>query len=104
MDHLLAWAHSPNSQGWDGDMIGYLASSMVLATFCMKSMRPLRLLAIVSNMTFISYAIITDMRPILILHSILLPVNAVRLAQIELDRLRQKRRLGRRCIHAMVGE
>jgi hypothetical protein len=45
----------------------------------------LRISAILSNMAFISYAYVTDMRPILILHCILLPVNIVRLAQIESD-------------------
>ena len=73
--------------------MGYLASALVLATFCMKSIRPLRLMAIISNVAFISYAVSTDMRPILLLHSILLPVNIVRLTQIELERSRQKRRL-----------
>ena len=35
--------------------IGYLAASLVLATFCMKSMDALRLAAIASNMAFIAY-------------------------------------------------
>jgi hypothetical protein len=52
----------------------------------MKSMRWLRATAIASSVAFILYASATDMRPILILHSILLPVDLYRLAQIELDR------------------
>ena len=35
--------------------IGYLAASLVLATFCMKSMDALRLAAIASNVAFIAY-------------------------------------------------
>ena len=78
---------------WDTNAIGYAASSLVLATFCMRSMRPLRLVALASNVAFISYAVVAGLPPILILHSILLPVNLVRLTQIELEKLRGRRSL-----------
>ena len=58
-----------------------MASALVLATFAMQSMRPLRIMAIASNVAFISYAAAANLRPILILHSILLPLNLYRLAQ-----------------------
>ena len=35
--------------------VGYTASSVVLATFCMKTMRPLRILALGSNVLFVVY-------------------------------------------------
>ena len=82
MDQLLAWAHSPHLHGWYDDLIGYAASALVLATFSMRSMLSLRATAIASNLAFITYAAVADMRPILILHSILLPVNVIRLAQM----------------------
>ena len=91
MHHWMDWAHSSHLQGWDSDITGYLASALVLTTFCMKSMRALRLTAICSNVAFITYALATDMRPILILHCILLPVNALRLGQMELEKRRQSR-------------
>jgi hypothetical protein len=88
MEHWLAWAHSSHlSGGWDRDMSGYLASALVLATFCMKSMRGLRAAAIASNFAFISYAVVADIRPVLILHAILLPVNVFRFVQIEIGRM-----------------
>lgn len=62
---------------------GYLASALVLTTFCMGSMRPLRLIAVASNLAFIFYAAVSDIPPVLILHSILLPVNIFRLVQIQ---------------------
>jgi hypothetical protein len=40
MSNWLAWAHSSQMRGWDNDVLGYLASALVLVTFCMKSMRP----------------------------------------------------------------
>jgi len=94
VDHWLGWAHSSHMHGWDRDLTGYVASVLVLITFCMKSIRSLRLIAMVSNVAFIVYAVSTDMRPILILHSILLPVNVVRLMQIEFERIRQRRSHG----------
>jgi hypothetical protein len=65
------------------DVIGYIASALVLATFSMQSMRSLRVTAIASNMAFIAYAAYGHLPPILILHSILLPLNIVRLMQID---------------------
>ena len=93
MEHVLAWAHSLHLHGWDDDIIGYIASALVLATFSMRSMQSLRIIAIASNLAFIAYAVAADLRPILILHSILLPVNVVRLMQIELAKNWKRRNL-----------
>ena len=40
------------------DAIGYLASALVLAAFCMKEMIPLRVVAICSNIAFLVYGTI----------------------------------------------
>jgi hypothetical protein len=61
------------------DGIGYLAASLVLATFCAKRMVSLRALAISSNVAFITYGLAAHLWPILILHAIMLPLNLVRL-------------------------
>jgi len=66
---------------WEINVLGYFAGALVLAAFAMKSMRPLRLTAITSNLASICYAIVTDMQPILVLHGILLPLNVLRFAQ-----------------------
>ncbi len=84
----MHWAAGWGLSAGDREFAGYLASSMVLATFCMKSMRWLRAVAILSNFGFIFYALVLDLKPILVLHSILLPVNLFRLAQLELSRRR----------------
>ena len=60
--------------------IGYLASALVLATFCMRDMVALRCLAIASNLAFITYGALADLGPVLVLHLLLLPVNVVRQA------------------------
>jgi CRP/FNR family cyclic AMP-dependent transcriptional regulator len=64
------------------DFLGYAASASVLITFCMSTMVPLRAVAICSNVLFASYGALAHIYPVLILHSILLPVNSVRLYQI----------------------
>jgi len=61
---------------------GYLASALVLATFCMKTMIPLRGAAICSNVAFIVYGLYEEIYPVLVLHSILLPLNCWRAVQM----------------------
>ena len=63
-------------------MIGWAASAAVLATFCMNTMMPLRVLAIISNVLFCAFGAVAHIFPVLILHAILLPVNVVHLVQI----------------------
>ena len=66
-----------------GDIIGYLASALVFATFYVRTMMPLRILAIASNLAFIAYAAGEGLLPVLVLHSVLLPVNLARLYEIK---------------------
>ncbi len=78
------------------EIIGYLASALVFATFYMKTMMPLRAVAVASNVAFISYGYLGGMTPILILHMALLPLN--------LWRLQQTRDLVKRVRLAMEGD
>ena len=66
-----------------GDIIGYLASALVFATFYVRTMMPLRILAIASNLAFITYAASEGLIPVLVLHAVLLPVNLARLYEIK---------------------
>ena len=65
-----------------GEIIGYLASALVFATLYVRTMMPLRMLAIASNVAFITYAANEGLIPVLVLHSVLLPVNLARLYEI----------------------
>jgi hypothetical protein len=67
------------------EIAGYIAAALVLATFCMRTMMPLRLTAIASNVAFIAYGALGGLTPILLLHGVLLPLNIWRL--IEMRRL-----------------
>jgi CRP/FNR family cyclic AMP-dependent transcriptional regulator len=62
--------------------IGYLASALVLATFCMKTMIPLRTAAVTSNIAFIAYGLYDGLYPVLVLHMVLLPLNIWRAVQM----------------------
>ena len=62
--------------------IGYLASALVLCTFLTRTMMPLRIIAIGSNVAFITYGTLLHLYPVLVLHVILLPINAWRLREI----------------------
>jgi hypothetical protein len=64
------------------DAIGYLAASLVLATFWMRSMSRLRYVAIASNLAFIAYGYLGELMPVLLLHLLLLPVNLHRLTEL----------------------
>ena len=75
LEKLVAFALSP-------DACGYFASGLVLATFWMHRMVPLRMVAIGSNVAFFSYAMMLDIKPVAVLHALLLPVNIRRLCQL----------------------
>ncbi len=62
------------------DLLGYAASCAVLATFLMRTMVPLRLIAILSNVLFLVFGYIEHIYPVLFLHVALLPISAWRLA------------------------
>jgi CRP/FNR family transcriptional regulator, cyclic AMP receptor protein len=64
------------------EFLGYAAALFVLATFCMSTMVRLRWVAIGSNVLFILYGYFGHIYPVMILHTILLPVNVIRLGQI----------------------
>ncbi|MBI1893043.1 MAG: cyclic nucleotide-binding domain-containing protein [Candidatus Rokubacteria bacterium] len=64
------------------DLIGYLAALLVFCTFYMKTMIPLRVVAILSNLAFIGYGFTGRLYPVLILHALLLPLNCLRLLQM----------------------
>ncbi len=50
------------------DLLGYAASATVLATFCMDTMIPLRVTAILSNILFASFGFGAHIYPVMILH------------------------------------
>jgi CRP/FNR family transcriptional regulator, cyclic AMP receptor protein len=64
------------------EALGYIAAACTLATYSMKTMIPLRISGIIANCFFIAFGFFGAIYPTLILHVILLPLNAVRLYQM----------------------
>ncbi len=71
-------------------ILAWVASLLVFLAFFMKTMIPLRIVAIVSNFAFIGYALLglhygifEKVYPIFILHASLLPLNIIRLYQMK---------------------
>jgi CRP/FNR family cyclic AMP-dependent transcriptional regulator len=69
---------------------GWLSAVLVFSSFFMKTIVPLRVVAICSNIAFITYALLGlkygvfgRVYPILVLHASLLPLNLVRLRQLK---------------------
>ena len=62
------------------DIVGYAAALAVLGSFCMSTIVPLRILAVVSNVLFGLYGVLAHLYPVFFLHSILLPINLFKLA------------------------
>jgi len=60
----------------------FFASIFVVATFSMRTMVPLRVFAILTNMVLIATAIPIHNYPAMLLHSVLLPFNVYRLHQM----------------------
>jgi CRP/FNR family transcriptional regulator, cyclic AMP receptor protein len=68
---------------------GWVAAVLVFSAFFMRTMIPLRIVAIASNVAFIAYALLglrygvfDRLYPILVLHSTLLPLNLIRLREL----------------------
>jgi len=62
--------------------VGYAASLLVFSTFYMKTMIPLRCVAIASNLAFLTYGYFAGLYPVFLLHTVLLPLNLIRLHQM----------------------
>jgi CRP/FNR family transcriptional regulator, cyclic AMP receptor protein len=64
------------------NLVGYAGALLVFITFWMKTMVPLRVLGIGSNIFFIAYGYLASAYPPLLLHVFLLPLNIVRLREM----------------------
>ena len=64
------------------NIVGYIAAGLVIATLSMRTMIPLRIVGIASNIAFITYGLMYHSPPTVTLHCILLPLNIYRLFEI----------------------
>lgn len=64
------------------DVIGYVGNVVVIVTYSMRTMIPLRILGMCSNAIFLVYSALLGLFPLMILQCILLPLNGFRLYQM----------------------
>lgn len=64
------------------DLLGHLGALVIIATYSMKTMIPLRVVGIVGSCIFITYGYLSGTWPVLVLHLVVLPLNIVRLRQM----------------------
>jgi CRP-like cAMP-binding protein len=61
------------------EIIGFVGAALMVVTLAMKTMIPLRAVGVISSVFQISFALLAGITPMLIQHSVLLPMNAYRL-------------------------
>jgi CRP/FNR family transcriptional regulator, cyclic AMP receptor protein len=61
------------------EILGFIGGGLTVVTLAMRTMVPLRVVPIASNIFQISFGALAGVAPMLIQHSILLPLNAYRL-------------------------
>lgn len=64
------------------ELVGYAAVAVNIGVYLMRTMIPLRLFAVVTNVLFIAYALLAGINPTLLLNCILLPLNVYRLVEM----------------------
>ncbi|MGE3869850.1 MAG: Crp/Fnr family transcriptional regulator, partial [Pseudorhodoplanes sp.] len=64
------------------ELIGYAAVVVNIGVYLMRTMIPLRIFAVATNVLFIAYAFFAGVYPTLLLNCILLPLNAFRLMEM----------------------
>lgn len=68
------------------EIIGFLAAGMTVAAFYCTTMLALRIAAIAANLLFIIYGSGLDLKPVMVLHCLLLPLNVMRLIKLARER------------------
>lgn len=64
------------------EIVGYVGNVVVIVTYSMRTMIPLRMLGMCSNAVFLLYSWLLGLVPLMILQCILLPLNGYRLYQM----------------------
>lgn len=85
---VIGVAYAVIVSGADAEISGWLAAASTLLMFSMRSMLALRLAALGATISFIIYAALIDLMPVLSLHLLLVPCNAVRSGELITERRR----------------
>jgi CRP/FNR family transcriptional regulator, cyclic AMP receptor protein len=81
MDFGTTFTNAMNHMGWP-EVFGFLGAVFYIATHWMKTMVPLRILGITSNIFLLTYATLHASYPSILLYASLIPINGLRLVQM----------------------
>ena len=68
------------------EILGYIATIIVLTSFLMKKMTNLRVLNSIGACLFIVYGFLIPSGPVILTNSLILGINVIKLVQDELER------------------
>lgn len=66
----------------DPEVIGWVAATMMLATFACQTVLGMRLFGVAANVAFITYGWAADLLPVMLLHTVVLPINLLHVARL----------------------
>jgi len=66
-----------------GYLFGFIGAVLTLASYLMKSMLPLRLMALAANVFFVAYGYLESALPSLMLYATMIPINAKKVYEIK---------------------
>lgn len=70
------------------ELVGYAGTGFTVVAYGMKRIVPLRIAGILSSVAFLSYGLLMQSYPLVLMEVLLLPINAYRLYEILLERRR----------------
>jgi len=65
-----------------GYVCGFIGAGLTLASYMMKSMLPLRIVALSSNFFFVAYGLFEWALPSLLLYTAMIPINIKKVVEI----------------------
>lgn len=80
LEELIAFAWSRADLA---NFLGLIGGLCYVASLYLRTMVPLRIVAIVSNCFFMAYGVLAKQLPTIVLYAVLLPINFVRLIQMQ---------------------
>lgn len=64
------------------EAVGYAGTAFTILAYSMRRLMPLRIVAILSSVSFLVYAALIGSAPLMLMEAVLLPINAWRLIEL----------------------
>lgn len=71
------------------ETVGYAGTLFTICAYGAKYLVPLRILAIMSSISFLTYGLLAESYPLVVMEVVLLPINSFRLYELLADRRRR---------------